>query len=678
MPDFPRALQSAIDSAHTPAVSYAYIEPDTQYPGKFVSTSIALGKKSVQSTATVDNNTRFPASSLSKIVFTYLVLQLAKAQQIDLDEPLLPILLREGQQYERFKVNGQYPTKTTQLTARDVLSHTTGLPNFVGPELSPTLKFNESPLGSKYLYSGEGFLFLQTVLEAKMRNNLQALAKEYVFDPLEMDRSTFSPQPDGTNTVMVHTELGKPIPIVVSNPPLNAAGSLLTTANDFSKFMNAWLEQMDDPIIKQAFEFETSLALSRLTPEEFRLLSIDDHTKKYLKTATDSNYSRAPFNQTEFDELKRAIDESTQTEIKNLSKKLVFEPRAYKTSETCGLGWHIYKNNDEVIAYQYGENTNTRSFMAIDVTNKKGAVFFTNSENGMSIANQVFNSSDLPPISDLQEIYKEKNYSQSDEPGWKETIAGKIYEDKGNFARAHGNFIEAESQFAEARRCFVDALDLAPNDVSKQQRLEWFDKVHQLSPPAFTQPLKTFEGRYTNDYGDEVEISTRDGVLIFKQSGQEEVRLIRVSETDFLPGKDQSFKINFNGDPITIDYVHGGRPKYLKVDHEKIEQEPNLHGESKSSVATAPYATAAQAHEKKDSTASILESLGHRAAISRVAIHEKPIMSDKSKQSPILNDAKVTKAAEKEPGYRASTISSRAKEREKYIPLTTPKLPGKP
>lgn len=163
-------LQKIIDSAHTPAVSYAYVESNEQHQHGLAKTSLALGKKNVQSTGTensVDGNTRFPASSLSKIVFTYLVLQLVKEKQIDLDEPLLSILQQEGHEYERFKVDGDYPEKAKKLTARHVLSHTTGLPNWA-PNLSSPLAFDpKSDLGSGYSYSGEAFLFLQTVIETK-------------------------------------------------------------------------------------------------------------------------------------------------------------------------------------------------------------------------------------------------------------------------------------------------------------------------------------------------------------------------------------------------------------------------------------------------------------------------------------------------------------------------------
>ena len=67
------ALQSLADIGHIPAVSYTHVE--TQGEDNVVRASIAVGKKNA-----VDDRTQFPASSLSKIMFTYLVLQLAKRE----------------------------------------------------------------------------------------------------------------------------------------------------------------------------------------------------------------------------------------------------------------------------------------------------------------------------------------------------------------------------------------------------------------------------------------------------------------------------------------------------------------------------------------------------------------------------------------------------------------------
>lgn len=466
------AVKNIADAAHVPAVGYAYAAPKDESKQEYTCTTLAYGKKNAQSSGTdknvVDDSTQFPASSLSKIVFTYLVLQLVKEEKIDLDEPLHNIL-----QNERFKQEGKYPEKAKALTARHVLSHTTGLPN-LGEDMSSPLSFDSnSELGEKYSYSGEAFFYLQQVIEKIMGKNLEALAKEYVFDPLKMERSTFFPQPEiDTNIVKVHTELEKPTTIYIGDPPINAAGSLLTTSEDFSKFMSAWLEKMDDPIFKQAFE-----------------------------------------------------------------------PANVDGFKQCGLGWHIYKNKDDAIAYQYGENLNTRSLVAINVSDRKGAAFFTNSENGMSIANQLLCSPELNPIGNMQEVFKYMHYVQSDEPGWRETLAGRIAEDQG--------------KLGEAKEHLEQALRLAPEDESKKLRLQWFNEAHQPAQEKTYKPsLNALEGKYKNPYNDEIDLYVKDSGLVYRQFGQE-TKLVRISKTEFLPETDQSFKISINGGQLNIHSVHG-------------------------------------------------------------------------------------------------------------------------
>lgn len=486
MPTVPEdTLEVIIKSAHTPAVSYAYVESTAPERG----ITAAVGRKNAESSdaeaGIVDASTQFPASSLSKIVFAYLVLKLAKEGHIDLDEPLHDIL-----PYERFLVDGEYPKKAQELTARHVLSHTTGLPNLGSNLSSSPLTFDPaSELGEGYSYSGEALLYLQKVIESKMGKDLETLAKEHVFGPLGMKRSSFLPAPaSNTNVVTVHTELGKPTPTYVCDPPLNAAGSLLTTGEDFSKFMAAWLDNMDDPILRQAFN----------------PVSADDFP-------------------------------------------------------TCGLGWHLYKNTDTggLIAYQFGENPNTRAFVAINLTEKKGAVFFTNSENGMSIASQIFSSPELAPVGDLQVLYKHLHYTQSDEPGWQETISGKIAEVDGNVE--------------DARHHFEKSVKLAPENDAIKRRLEWFNKVHHPSRETeFTLPLDALIGEYKNPYNDKVSISIKDGGLVYKELGRE-IKLIRVSETEYLPEKDQSFKISFDGGQMSIHSIQGWE-KSLTKESQELEQ----------------------------------------------------------------------------------------------------------
>ncbi|CZL27319.1 serine hydrolase domain-containing protein [Legionella pneumophila] len=499
------ALQKITEPAHIPAIGYAYVNANHSSDN----TSITYGKKNAQSTKPdtneVNDETRFPAASLSKIVFTFLVLRLVQEGHISLDEKLYKEL-----PYGRVMEHGKYPDEATQtnaekLTVRHVLSHTSGLPN-VGSDPSSPLKFNSEP-GTKYGYSGEGILYLQKVIEKKMKMDLQTLAQKYLFDPpptgLDMTRSTFLP-PSGldTNIVSVHSELGKSMSIEESlapfkddtSPITSAVGTLLTTADDFSKFLTAWLKMMDDKDFKQAFE----------PPKDKKIPAFDGQ-------------DNAP--------------------------------------PVCGLGWHLYNDEDgKLIAYQYGENTKMRAFVAINVTDKKGAAFFTNCEHGMSVANQIFSSPDLAPIGKTKQLFKSMpHHPQSDEPGWKETLAGKIAEDKA----------KSRIDIIKARFYFDKAAKLSPDDESKQRRLEWFDLVQESkqNKKEFTPALETFAGVYKNPFGEKREIYSKDGVFICKEFDRE-IKLMRISDTDFLPEKNQDFKVSIKGDQVTIHFLHGP-PKYL-------------------------------------------------------------------------------------------------------------------
>jgi CubicO group peptidase (beta-lactamase class C family) len=76
----------------------------------------------------VDTATVFEAASLSKPVFAYLALRLADRGELDLDRPLADLF-----DYSRFGKD----ERARRITARMVLSHGTGLPNWGGERLTP-------------------------------------------------------------------------------------------------------------------------------------------------------------------------------------------------------------------------------------------------------------------------------------------------------------------------------------------------------------------------------------------------------------------------------------------------------------------------------------------------------------------------------------------------------------
>ncbi|RFP64670.1 class A beta-lactamase-related serine hydrolase [Hymenobacter lapidiphilus] len=197
-------------------------------------TTYNLGHLRQDSAAAVTAETVFQAASLGKVVLAYLTLRLHDQGRLDLDRPLLSYA-----PYPR--VQGQ--PHAARVTARMVLTHTTGLPNWADNPLGPA--WAASPLAFRFApdscwnYSGEGFVWLQQTLEHLTGEPLEALAQQEVFGPLKMDRSSFRWQPRFVgNAACGHDKSGQPTEVRRFTEPY-AAYSLLTTAPDYNRFLQA-------------------------------------------------------------------------------------------------------------------------------------------------------------------------------------------------------------------------------------------------------------------------------------------------------------------------------------------------------------------------------------------------------------------------------------------------------
>lgn len=182
----------------------------------------AFGTVNDSAQTPLNTGTIFEAASLSKPVFAYMVLRLADRGEFDLDRPLYEML-----EYPRLAHDERYK----RITARIVLSHGTGLPNWGGEKL--TLRFDP---GTDYGYSGEGFVFLQKTVERVTGRSLDELARREVFQPLGMTRSSYVWQERfAGNAAYAKNWLWQVAPANrYTEAEANAAASLLTTASDYA------------------------------------------------------------------------------------------------------------------------------------------------------------------------------------------------------------------------------------------------------------------------------------------------------------------------------------------------------------------------------------------------------------------------------------------------------------
>lgn len=187
----------------------------------------------------------FQAASLSKPVFAYAVLKLAQEGSLNLDAPLVSYVPDGYLHIQNLFAFGQPPItdrvvapELQAVTARMVLNHTSGLPNWS----SDPLAFDFKP-GTGWQYSGEGFMLLQRVVESITNKGLDDFMRHRLFDPLGMSNTAFRWKPQFTDVFIPG------MPRYMKLPEALAPFSLHTSAKDYAKFLAAL---MADPQAVQA------------------------------------------------------------------------------------------------------------------------------------------------------------------------------------------------------------------------------------------------------------------------------------------------------------------------------------------------------------------------------------------------------------------------------------------
>jgi len=283
-----------------------------------------FGVRNTKSGAPVTPDTIFEAASLSKPVFAYGVLELVDQGKLDLDAPLskyLPKPYIEGD------------PRLDKITARLVLSHRTGFRNWRGDGNALAIYF--AP-GERFSYSGEGFVYLQKVIEQITGKSLNDYMNAAVFAPLGMTSSSYLWRSDyGTRTATGHDVDARP-QAKFEPKEANAAATLHTTARDYAAFLNAVLNG------------------------------------KGLKPATVH----------EMEKPQVAVD----PQCTNCTDRA---PKELSESVFWGLGVGIQQTAQGESLWHWGDNGAFKCYMLVYPKPKIGLVFFSDSENGLAIASEV-------------------------------------------------------------------------------------------------------------------------------------------------------------------------------------------------------------------------------------------------------------------------------------------------
>lgn len=271
----------------------------------------------------ITENTVFEAGSLSKPVFAYAVLKLVDAGLIDLDQSVS----------SRVTMNYIEDERLDKITARTILSHTSGFPLW-WPE-NENLRIHFNP-GEKFSYSSEGYVYLQNAVETITGKPLADFMNENVFEPLNMVNSSYVWKDRFDEQIAFgHNQLGQEETPWKRNMG-NAASSLLTTADDYAKFVIAVLN--DDGLKLETWK-QIFAPQVQLNPNCIE-----------------------------------CIDE---------------QPDGLSKSLTWGLGWGLYHPGDDPLFWHWADNLRFTSFCIASRESKSGVIFFTNGCNGLTLGDEI-------------------------------------------------------------------------------------------------------------------------------------------------------------------------------------------------------------------------------------------------------------------------------------------------
>ncbi|MBB5017847.1 CubicO group peptidase (beta-lactamase class C family) [Chitinivorax tropicus] len=214
------------------AASYVALKADQPAP------TVLVSPCSVQ--PPLDETSVFQAASLTKPLAAYVALKLVAEGKLDLSAPVSHYL-PEGYVHQANPMAPPRLAHTDILPAASLahipvftlLNHSSGLPNWSREPLS--LAFQP---GTRWQYSGEGFMLLQALICAVTGLDFERSVSRHAFVPLSMQHSRLRWTGDLQMQGVTGTSwLGNESQLTYTQPL--AAASLYTTAADYARLMQA-------------------------------------------------------------------------------------------------------------------------------------------------------------------------------------------------------------------------------------------------------------------------------------------------------------------------------------------------------------------------------------------------------------------------------------------------------
>ena len=448
-----KVIEERMEKGEIPGVSIAYLNLQETIPIK----TLPIGKTDVHADTpgvSVEEQTVFGAASLSKPVFSYLVLKLIADKKLsttdgkvfDLDTPISEILPNEENKLKEFynqvfnpgdtpdrAVSDTFIQKAKQITPRMVLSHTTGIPINGAPRI-------DFELGTQYAYGNAALYYLQKAIEIQTAP-LELLAKEEVFIPLKMNNSSF-------------------LPPTKSGLTPHAANSLHTTARDYALLTAAWMQEKDCSFARMSVvptpENQKTSACSRYILTETGFFYYNKQKGTVQEIELDSIGSQLQelhhsFSHEAVGEFIERLSNEALSQITHITGHTnplqeAFRPQILLTEDQwaidmgvseedrqhlawgLGIGLQLDDAGEVTTAFHSGDMNQWRGWVAMDVKEKSAVIYFANGDdtkNGYGhgyghVLADVIIAPEVKLGHGLDWFFKKFGFSRNVEPGWKE------------------------------------------------------------------------------------------------------------------------------------------------------------------------------------------------------------------------------------------------------------------
>lgn len=287
--------------------------------------------------------TRFPAASLSKPVFAWAVYNLTKQGKLDWNRPL--------QDYVDLGLEGA----ARKITALHVLTHSTGLTNWrFQPNLPLASAFEP---GTKWKYSGEGFVLLQRVVEKIVSQPIAEFMRTAVFEPLGMTQSTFAWTPE--------------------NQKLAALGH--DRQGELLERSLAFYEQRNYETLQKSNVNPASATYDQITA------AYQQNKQPYLPVALSPNVAGS---------LQTTIGDYAfflAHILKTAARSDDFKPRVEVNRDIAWApGWGVDRSSKTPSLFHWGDGPGFKNFCLVQPARKSALVFFTNGDSGAALYSWLF------------------------------------------------------------------------------------------------------------------------------------------------------------------------------------------------------------------------------------------------------------------------------------------------